>query len=287
MSTTSQQRQTKHTINDGMFAQPRIIPQGASLVTAITGWRGALKTLIMTYLCVMDMKQGRKVKSTEFIKGPVKRNGKLVVVQSEPLTFDSILAMDENLRGCVIAIDEINLWFGAMRAMTNQNQIMSKFTQMIRHRQVSLYYTGQRFQSIDFSIRWQTDLHVACRDMFHSPAGKELGLGRGEWLQYVAIDKSGYLTGIPYEISGEFSSGILEARPMWHYYNTEGSVDVWEAMAKVEFKRPTKVIDLTGGGQGEEGEEGEDGVPPMPSPDEADIQRMLRAQERLAKGEAG
>jgi len=277
MSIKSQQSRTKYAINDGMFAQPRIIPQGTSLVTAITGWRGALKTLLMTYLCVMDMKHGHKVKSTEFIKGPVKRNGKLVVVQSELLTFDSILAMDEDLRGCIIAIDEVNLWFSAMRTMTNQNQIMSKFTQMIRHRQVSLYYTSQRFHSIDPSIRWQTDLHIACRDMFHSPAGKELGIGRGEWLQYVAIDKSGYLTGIPYEISGDFTTGILEARPLWHYYNTEGSINVWEAMAKVEFKRPTKVIDLMGEDQGAE-------EVPMPSPGEDDVQRMLRAQDRLREG---
>lgn len=282
MTTKSLQSPTKHAINDDMFAQPRIIPQGTSLVTAITGWRGALKTLLMTYLCVMDMKHGHKVKSTEFIKGPVRRHGKLVVVQSEPLTFDSVLAMDEDLRGCVLAIDEINLWFSAMRTQTNQNQIMSKFMQMIRHRQVCVYYTGQRFQSIDSNIRWQTDLHIACRDMFHSPAGKELGIGRGEWLQYIAIDKSGYLTGTPYEISGDYNSGVLNARPLWHYYNTEGSINIWEAMSKVEFKRPTKVVDLTGGGQGEEGE---DEVPTMPPPSVDDIQNILDTQDRLRRGE--
>lgn len=234
-------------LNEENYAQPKVLTYGTSLVTAITGWRGALKTLLMVYLCVMDMKHGHKVWSTEFIKGPVKRNGKYDIVQSNPLTFDSIITMDEDLRGGIIAIDEINMWFSAMRAMTNQNQIATKFMQIIRKRQVSVYHTSQRFQSIDPFIRWQTDLHVACRDIFHTPAGKALGVGRGEWLQYVVVDKSGYLTGTPYEISGDYSSGVLDAKTIWHYYDTEASVNIWEAMAKVEFKRPTKIVDLTGG----------------------------------------
>jgi len=246
----------------------------SSLVVGITGPRGSGKTLLLAYLGVMDMKHGRRVVSNIDIHGPVKRRGKLVEVKSELLSFDALLSLSETLEECVVCIDEINLWFSSMRAMGNANRIAGIFTQLIRKRNISLNYTTQNFRWVDGMIRWQTDLLVACQDIFHTPAGKEEGIGRGEYTRYVAVDRSGYLTGVPYEVSGKYFTGILEARPIWRYYNTNHVVDPWEAMSKVELKRPTKVVDLTGSGEGE----AEEAVPPLPEnapPENDELRRFF------------
>jgi len=241
----------------------------SSLVSGITGPRGSGKSLLLAYLGVMDMKHGRRIVSNIDIHGPVKRRGKLVEVKSELLSFDAILSLSETLEECVVCIDEINLWFSSMRAMSNANRIAGNFTQLIRKRNISLNYTTQNFKWVDGMIRWQTDLLVACQDIFHTPYGKEEGIGRGEYIRYITVDRSGYLTGIPYEVSGKYYPGILEARPIWPYYDDKHVVDPWEAMSKVELKRQTKIVDLTGGG----GEEVEEVVPPLPEND--DLLRLI------------
>ena len=242
----------------------------SSLVTAITGPRGSGKTLLMAFLCLVDMKRGKEVLSNVKIGGPLKRHGELIDVKSKPLNFASLLELNESLEHCVVGIDEINLWFAATRYMSHGNRIAGIFFQLLRKRQMSLYYTTQNFKWPDPNIRWQTDLHIACQDLFHTPGCKEENIGRGEFIRYVAVDRSGYLTGIPYEQSGNYTMGILDAKPIWPYYNTYEIINPWEAMAKVEIKRPTVVVDLTG----EEGEEGDERG--MPSPDSSDLDDARR-----------
>ncbi len=241
----------------------------SSLVTALTGPRGSGKTVFLAYLGTMDMKHGRRVVSNIDIHGPVKRRGKLVEVKSEPLSFDTLLGLSDSLEECVVGIDEINLWFSSMRAMANANRIAAIFTQLIRKRNISLYYTTQNLKWVDSYIQWQTDLLIACQDIFHTPDGKEEGIGRGEYIRYIVVDKSGYLTGVPYQISGKYTTGILEAKPIWAYYDTKHVIDPWEAMSKVELKRPTKVVDLTGSRKEEEEEM------PMPSPELNELRGLI------------
>lgn len=257
------------------LSQPDIVsspPTQSSLVTGITGPRGSGKTLFLVFFGVINMKRGRRVVSNIDIHGTVKRHGKLEEVQSEPLHFDTLLSLSETLEECVVYIDEINLWFPSMRAMANANRIAGILAQLIRKRNISLGYTTQNFKWLDSMIRWQTDLLIACQDVFHTPAGKEEGIGRGEYIRYIAVDRSGYLTGVPYEVSGKYEPGILEAKPVWPYYDTKHIIDPWEAMSKVEFKRPTKTIDLTGegGGMGETGQEGS-----TPCPDDEELRRLI------------
>ncbi|MBA7636887.1 hypothetical protein ES703_44515 [subsurface metagenome] len=223
-------------------AEPRL----ESLVTAITGPRGSGKTLLMTFMGIIDMKRGHQCVSNYSIRGKVRRHGKLVTVKSLPLDFATLLELNEKLRRCVCCIDEINLWFASTRWMTHGNRIFGIFMQLLRKRQMSLYFTTQNFKWADPNIRWQTDLQIACQDLFHTPQGKEQNVGRGEFIKYVAIDRSGYLTGVPYEMSGAYSIGILDAKPIWDYYDTEHMLDPWEALSKVEIKRPTLTVDLTG-----------------------------------------
>jgi len=245
----------------------------SSIVTGITGPRGSGKSLLLAYLQVMNMKHGRRVVSNIDIGGPVKRYGKIVEVKSETLSFDALLSLSDALEECVVAIDEINLWFPSMRAMANANRIAGILAQLIRKRNISLCYTTQNFKWLDNMIRWQTDLLISCQDVFHTPAGKEEGIGRGEYIRFVAIDRSGYLTGVPYDISGKYNTGILEAKPVWSYYKTKHVVDPWEAMSKVELKRKTKVVDITGVGGEEPGGAAGEGSALLPDND--DLTRLI------------
>ncbi|GAH46232.1 unnamed protein product [marine sediment metagenome] len=231
------------------------IPRLESLVTAITGPRGSGKTLLMTFLGIIDMKRGHQCLANYPIKGEVKRRGKPATVESLPLDFETLLELNENLQRCVCCIDEINLWFASTRWMTHGNRIFAIFMQLLRKRQMSLYYTTQNFKWADPTIRWQTDLQIACQDLFHTPQGKEEGVRRGEFIRFIAIDRSGYITGVPYEVSGSYSTGILDAKPIWKYYNTYEALDPWEALSKVELKRPTLTVDLTGKGPIEDKED--------------------------------
>jgi len=245
-----QSLQNKSTVLDDL-TPVATFPRLESLVTAITGPRGAGKTLLATFLGLIDMKRGRPCMANYLIEGDVRRSGKIMHVKSLSLSFDMLLELNENLQRCICSIDEINLWFAAIRAMSNANRIFAIFMQMLRKRQMSLYYTTQNFKWADPTIRWQTDIQIACQDLFHTIQGKEEGIRRGEFIKFIVIDRSGYLTGVPYEVSGNYTTGILDAKPIWKYYNTDKVQNPWEAMSKVEFKRPTKVVDLTGEGQRE------------------------------------
>lgn len=226
-------------------------PRLESLVTAITGPRGSGKTLLATFLGLIDMKREHPCMDNYLIEGDVRRHGEIVHVKSLPLEFTTLLELNESLQRCICIIDEINLWFAAIRAMSNANRIFAIFMQMLRKRQMSLYYTTQNFKWADPTIRWQTDMQIACQDLFHTIQGKEAGIGRGEFIKFIVIDRSGYLTGMPYDVSGNYTTGILDAKPIWKYYDTDKVQNPWEAMAKIELKRPTMVVDLTGEGQRE------------------------------------
>ena len=116
---------------------------------------------------------------------------------------------------------------------------------------MSVYYTTQNFKMADPDIRWQTDIQIACQDLYHPIQGKEAGVGRGEFIRFITIDRSGFLTGVPYDVSGDYTSGVLDAKPIWKYFSTDKIINPWEAMSKVELKRPTMVVDITGEGQRE------------------------------------
>ncbi len=220
--------------------------QGSSLVVALTGPRGSGKTLLQTFLALMDMRRGKECLSNYHIKGPVESRGRVKVVESGKLEYENLLTFSEALQGKLLAIDELPVWFNSLQFQSKGSQIFALFIQQIRKKSMAVYYTAQNMQWVDNRVRWQTDLHVACQDMHHTPWGKEAGLERGEYMRYTAMDLSGYLTGTPYNISGETYHGWLDCRSIRRYYDTNETVDIWQAMMKVEVNRQHMVIDPYG-----------------------------------------
>ncbi len=239
-------RQSKKPGKETSKSQIQIIKPQESLVVGFSGPRGSGKTLAMSYLSLIDMKRGHPVLANYTIGGHVKRGQYEYEVNSKPLEFTKMLELSESLQYCITCIDEINLWFASTKWMTQGNRLMQITLQQLRKRAMSLYYTTQNIRWVDNQIRWQTDLHVMCHDMSRTPQGIEAGLHRGEYIRLAIMDLSGYLTGRPYDESGEVYHAMLDARPIWNCYNTENIVDPWEAMAKVELKRPKVMLDLTG-----------------------------------------
>ncbi|MDD5095174.1 MAG: hypothetical protein PHV74_12485 [Dehalococcoidia bacterium] len=220
--------------------------QGSSLVVAFTGPRGSDKTLLQTFLALMDMRRGKECLSNYKIKGPMMSQGQLKVFKSGPLEYENLLTFSEALEGKLLAIDELPVWFNSLQFQSKGSQIFGLFIQQIRKKQMAVYYTAQNMKWVDNRVRWQTDLHVMCQDMHHTPWGKEMGLESGEYMRYIVMDLSGYSTGIPYESSGVTYHGWLDCRPVRRYYNTDETVDIWQAMMKVNVNRQEMVIDPWG-----------------------------------------
>jgi len=214
-----------------------------SVVSGIVGPRGSGKTLLLTYLSILDMKRGKTVYSNYPIEANVTTRKGIVKVQSQPLNYESLLAIDQSLLECVLVIDEFNLWFHSHRWMTYGNKIMSIFIQQIRKRHASLYYSSQSFKSCDGFVRDQTDMLVKCADMAKTPSGLEQGLTEGEFINLMVLDVSGYFTGRRYEDFGDVFFGMLHGKPLWNCYSTEYFIDPWQALSRVKMKTPEIIID--------------------------------------------
>jgi len=229
-----------------VIAEPTITTKPRSYKSVIAGAvgpRGSGKTILLTYLSILDMKRGKVVYSNYPIKADVMTRRGIVTVESLPLNYEALLGIDESLRECVLTIDELNLWFSSYRWMTIGNKVMNIFVQQIRKRSTSLYYSTQRFKSVDGFIRDQTDLIVKCSDVAKTPYGIEENHTEGEIINLMALDISGYFTGRQYEDSGEAYFGMLYGKPLGNCYSTDYVIDPWQALSKVRMKTPEIIVD--------------------------------------------
>lgn len=249
------------------------VPRQESLVAGFIGPRGSGKTLTLAWLGLKDMANGIPVLANFQIKGPFRKGNEVVNVESLPLDLPTLLTMSQEIRRAIAIIDEINLWFENTKWMTNGNRLISIFLQQIRKRELSVYYSTQNFKWADGRIRWQTDILTRCQDIAKTPMGMMANVKRGEFISLQTIDFSGYITGQPWDEKkgGHIFPSILEARPIWDCYDTTQIVNPWEAMAKVELKRPKLTIDITGDDEDEQGL--------LPTPEEVEEWRRQRVED--------
>jgi len=161
-----------------------------SLMTGIFGPRGSGKSLLLTKICVDWAKTGRRVISNMPIKGKVWHRNKIVEIDTEAFQFVNFIAFDESLYDVLIAWDEINMMMDSSSHRSKVNQIINKLVQQMRHRRLTIAYTTQNFKWVDNRMRFQTDQMIMCKDMSLTPAGRELGLERGERVILSAYDLS-------------------------------------------------------------------------------------------------
>lgn len=222
---------------------------GQSLVVGVIGPRGSGKTLLIVLLSLIDMSHGIECMSNTMIEGPMRcMDGKVHTVKSKVLEYVNLITMGESMKGGLMTIDEINMWFDSLRFQNNGSLMFNAMVQQIRKRDMGLYYTTQNFKWVDNRIRTQTDLLVSCRDAYCF-GGRENGLKRGELIHVWVRDISGYLTGRPYDPDDEDNKGwrwVLYGKPVWQYYNTGLTISPFDSMMNMQFKKPKMQVFLDG-----------------------------------------
>jgi hypothetical protein len=164
---------------------------------------------------------------------------------SEPLDMEALYVLDSGVRDCLVCIDEVNLWADSWSTRAVSAQAIVTLFQQIRKRTLSFYLTTQNFTWLNNRLRWQTDLHVACRDFSHGHSGIE----RGAFVTQRLYDMSGIFTGEPYTEEREYREErrnvvdrMLFGKPFWNIYDSYHEFSQDEYNTKYVRSRDTKVI---------------------------------------------
>ncbi|GAH83517.1 unnamed protein product, partial [marine sediment metagenome] len=146
---------------------------------------------------------------------------------------------------------EIQNYFNSLRHMAVMSYLFASFAAQRRHRNIGIIYTVQDWGWLDNRIRWLTHVLAICRDLWWSPWGKEEKIGRGELIGVNFWDVKGFYTGKPWTQGAPYL--LKNAKAFWPCYDSYADVDTWTGLTKVELKKPTLKLDLTGGPDEEEG----------------------------------
>jgi Holliday junction resolvase - archaeal type len=116
-------------------------------ITAILGVQGKGKTMLMTYYGTREHDRGRRIFS----------NYHLEKIDYIPVSTLNDL---EHMRNGVFLGDELWLWLFSRTAQSRINKEINKIVMLNRKRDVDIYYTAQRFGSVDIMLRSVTNLFV-------------------------------------------------------------------------------------------------------------------------------
>lgn len=213
-----------------------------SLCACLTGTRGSGKTLTMTIFAFLKMAyEDKKVWSNYPIEGiAVFPDGSEKYCASIPLNMDSLYMFDKGIANGIVCIDEVNLWSDSRRSMSITNRLLDAILTLIRHRQLSFYFTVQNEMWLDNRVRYQIDTLIRCTDL----AFKYPKLEFGNYIQLECKDMSGYNTGYPYDETFRVYTQTLQCgKKFWSCYNTEHEFDVLGTQAtKYKITGATKNI---------------------------------------------
>jgi hypothetical protein len=163
-------------------------------------------------------------------------------LQTEPLNMESLYVFDKGLYNCRLYIDEIDQWLDRQEWMTTTQQILAKAIQLIRKRKMSIGGTIQSFQWLNSKFQFQTDIIVKCREAAFTPWGRERHLGMGEVSLTSWQDKSGVMTGYPYDERPTNHERPWQGERWWNCYDTTFEFDPMVTSTRYKMKRPTKTI---------------------------------------------
>lgn len=121
-------------------------------IVLFRGARGTGKTLTMVKTAFEYQKAGWKV-VTNLYGTPFKY-----------VTSDFILSLSgtSELKNCVLAIDEIELFFDSREWNKKESRLFSRFLQQIRKRNIVILCTAQFTNLIDIRLRQQIDTLAIC-----------------------------------------------------------------------------------------------------------------------------
>lgn len=216
---------------------------GDSFIWAFCGFRGAGKSLNMTYWAARALIDGRRVLSNMQV-GPFKAvypDGKVRTLGSEPLDWNAMLKLEEGIEDCVVCIDELQNYLSARTSMTIRNRIMMAMLQQLRHRRLDLMYTVKTVQWLDPQARnVETDILAMCEDV----SKKNTSTPKGAYFDVDMYDISGFWTSKPaWPGQGDPKlSYNLHGKKFWDIYQSYERVDYFEQQAPVKMQFAPIVI---------------------------------------------
>jgi len=231
-----------------------VLDMGAdSYIWCFTGGRGGGKTTLMTFFAMkVNYLYGYRIIANYPIEYTLNLvNGTSRLVQSEPLDLYRLLCFDSDYRNCLILIDEAPDIISHLASMSWKNRLLNIFIRQLRKNHNSLFLAAQQFETIDKSMRWQTDILAECKD-----ASRKYGWAaseRGKCILCRLLDNSGMWTGKTYQQAMDYNKahGRYEdpglklqvfPRCLWAdngckpVYDSYYQQDVWESLRKVDMK---------------------------------------------------
>jgi len=124
------------------------------MITAIVGPMGSGKTLVLAALTKTEVTNGRTV----YASGPFAFNG------WKQFDIMDILGMieKEELRDCVISLDEAYSLFDSRASATRLNKLFSYLVLASGRRGLDIYLTTQRVDILDKRVRRTIDFRLGC-----------------------------------------------------------------------------------------------------------------------------
>lgn len=220
---------------------------GKGYVIAMTGVRGAGKSLLMTALICKALLGGFRVFSNmpvifQGVYGPKDTR----VLHTEDLDFDKLYHLDESLANGVIAIDEIQYYLDSRTSLSTRQRLLDNMIYQIRKRNLDFLCTVKSINWIDYRIReYELDIEVACSD------GNIINPNKfqpGHCIFYTALDHSGTWTGRPWNPGDPpTSKGRLNyADRLFNVYDTKGIIDYFEVQRQVKINSDPRYIGKQG-----------------------------------------
>lgn len=124
------------------------------MIIGILGGMGSGKTLLLSKLLRDDLKVKKKIYSN------YKLAFKHQILETEDIY--KYAEQEEELSNLSIGLDEIYLYVDSRLSSQKKNRIYSYFLLQTNKRDVNLYYTAQRLNTVDKRFRENTGLFINC-----------------------------------------------------------------------------------------------------------------------------
>lgn len=209
------------------------------LIIAVLGPRGGGKSMDLCFLAQLAHASGKRVVSNM----PIWFDDETGRTEAESLDWAALFGFDESYFGAFIVVDELPDYLDSRLSTSTGNRVFNLVTTQVRKHDMSFAYSAQSGSWVDKRMRFQIDVRVDCKDLKHSPWGRENGLRRGEVCLTRYFDESGVITGVQFKDS-QRSIGVrlLNGKRLWKLFDTRKRVAMDEAFRKWRVDAPEQHI---------------------------------------------
>lgn len=124
------------------------------MIDIFIGYQNSGKTLAMTYFLYLYYKKGYKIYSNYNLNFPHTKINKEILVD--------FAKSDIQFNKCIIAIDEIHIYFDSRNFSSKDNKIFSYLVLQSSKRNVHIFGTTQEFMNIELRLRTNCNIKTFC-----------------------------------------------------------------------------------------------------------------------------